>query len=179
MNPSPFLHCPQCRSRDIEFRDRKQLVCQKCDFCYFHNVATAVGAIIRHGSEILLAVRGREPARGMLDLPGGFTDPGESLEQALKREIQEELGLQLNQPRYLFSFANTYLYAGVLYQTTDVIFEFTLSSKPAVVPADDVAAVRWIELLAVPHEDIAFDSIRRAVRQLQRQRMQQNQQHQQ
>ncbi len=169
MNMSPFLHCPQCRSGEIEFRDNKQLICLNCDFCYFHNVATAVGAIIRHGSEILLAIRSREPAQGMLDLPGGFTDPGESLEQALQREIQEELGLQLNHPHYLFSFANTYLYAGVLYQTTDVIFEFKLSTKPTVVPADDVAAVRWLELLDVQQEDIAFESIRRAIGQLQRQ----------
>jgi ADP-ribose pyrophosphatase YjhB (NUDIX family) len=176
MNTSPFRHCPQCRSGEIEFRDSKQLVCLNCNFCYFHNVATAVGAIIRHGSEILLAVRSREPAQGMLDLPGGFTDPGESLEQALQRELREELGLQLNQPRYLFSFANTYLYAGVLYQTTDIIFEFKVSSKPAVVPADDVAAVRWLELLDVKQEEIAFDSIRRAIGQLQRQQRHQQQQ---
>ncbi len=173
MSISPFLHCPQCRSAEIEFRDRKQLTCLSCNFCYFHNVATAVGAVIRHGPEILLAVRAREPARGMLDLPGGFTDPGESLEQALTREIHEELGLQLDRPRYLFSFANTYRYAGVLYQTTDTIFEFKLDEKPTIIPADDVAAVRWLELSAVRREDIAFDSIRRAIEQLQQQWQQQ------
>ncbi len=176
MSASPFLHCPQCRSGEIEFRDNKQLICLSCDFCYFHNVATAVGAIIRYGSEILLAVRAREPARGMLDLPGGFTDPGESLEEALQREIQEELGLDLRRPRYLFSFANTYLYAGVVYQTTDVIFEFRLRHKPAIVAADDVAAVRWLELHEIQREDIAFESIRQAIARLQGR---QNQQHQQ
>ncbi len=130
MTTSPFRHCPQCCSGEIEFRDNKQLICLNCHFCYFHNVATAVGAVIRHGTEILLAVRGREPARGMLDLPGGFTDPGESLEQALQREMKEELGVEFSNPRYLFSFANTYVYADVVYQTTDAIFEFRLKQKP-------------------------------------------------
>jgi ADP-ribose pyrophosphatase YjhB (NUDIX family) len=175
MTTSPFLHCPQCCSGKIEFRDDKQLICLNCHFCYFHNVATAVGAVIRHGTEIMLAVRGRDPARGMLDLPGGFTDPGECLEQALQREMKEELGLQFGNPRYLFSFANTYVYAGVVYQTTDAIFEFRLKQKPVIVAADDVAAVRWIELQAVSLSEIAFDSIRRAIAQLQRQQGQQQQ----
>lgn len=166
---SPFAYCPACRSANIAFEEHKRLVCRDCDFHYYHNVATAVGAIIRCGDEVLFAVRGRAPAEGMLDLPGGFCDPGESLEQALNRELQEELGLQLEGEnlRYLFSFANTYPYRDVVYRTTDVIFEVCLSKKPEIRVGDDVAAIRWLEPGEIAPEAIAFESIRAAVTLLQ------------
>jgi NADH pyrophosphatase NudC (nudix superfamily) len=164
---SPFTYCPHCRSANIEFLHAKQVVCIDCGFGYFHNVATAAGAIIRHQSDILLAVRGRNPARGMLDLPGGFVDPGENLEQALRREIREELGLSVGAMRYLFSFANTYHFENVLYNTTDAIFEIWLEKKPIVHVADDVTAVQWVALQDIQLDTIAFASIRQAIAQLQ------------
>ena len=56
--------------------------------------------------EVLVAVRARNPGKGLLDLPGGFVDPGESLEVALYRELQEELGFDMAGQlcRYLGSF---------------------------------------------------------------------------
>jgi NADH pyrophosphatase NudC (nudix superfamily) len=164
---SPFSYCPSCRSANIEFQQQKLIHCGDCNFSYFHNVATAVGAVIRCQNQILFAVRGRQPGSGMLDLPGGFTDPGESLEQALRREIREELNLEIGELRYLFSFANTYPYRDVVYRTADAIFEARLPVKPRIQTADDVAAVRWIDLQAVDLQCIAFESIRQAIGRLQ------------
>lgn len=163
---APFSYCPACRSADIEFQQHKLVCCSACGFHYFHNVATAVAAVIRCRGEVLFAVRAHAPARGMLDLPGGFADPGESLEQALQREIREELGLAIDSARYLFSCANTYPYKGVVYRTTDALFEIELKHKPVIEPADDVAEIRWLELQRVDVEAIAFDSVRQAVARL-------------
>ncbi len=56
-----------------------------CQFTYFHNPAAAVMVAITVKDELLIAIRGREPGLGGWDLPGGFVDPDESLEQAAIR----------------------------------------------------------------------------------------------
>jgi len=52
-----------------------------------------VGAVIFRGEEILLVLRGQEPARGSWSLPGGLVELGETLEEALRRELAEEVGI--------------------------------------------------------------------------------------
>lgn len=53
----------------------------------------AVGAIIWHNDRIVLIRRNKEPAKGRWTFPGGAVELGESLEQALRREVLEETGL--------------------------------------------------------------------------------------
>jgi 8-oxo-dGTP diphosphatase len=54
-----------------------------------------VAAIIFRGDEVLLVQRGREPAYGQWSLPGGLVKVGEELHQAIRREVLEEVGLQV------------------------------------------------------------------------------------
>ena len=163
---SPFSFCPACGSKQVTFSQQKELFCGSCRLRYFHNVAAAVGVFIRCGDDCLFAVRGREPGKGKLDLPGGFIEPGESLERGLEREILEELGISLPTPRYLFSAANDYFFEGVLYHTADALFEVRYQDRPRIVAGDDVAGVCWLALADVNPEDIAFESIRQAVQML-------------
>ena len=93
----------------------------------------------------------------------GFTPRQISALEPRVREIAEELGIELPAPRYLFSFPNDYLYRGVLYRTTDALFEVVCEQRPDASARDDVAALRWIALANVELADIAFASIRRAV----------------
>jgi 8-oxo-dGTP diphosphatase len=54
-----------------------------------------VGALIFEASKILLVERGKEPLKGYWSLPGGILETGEKLEDALRREVLEETGLEV------------------------------------------------------------------------------------
>ncbi|MFN8006471.1 MAG: NUDIX hydrolase [Terriglobia bacterium] len=55
----------------------------------------AVGGIIFKGNQVLLVKRGKPPAQGKWSIPGGAVDLGETLEEAVKRELREELQIQI------------------------------------------------------------------------------------
>ena len=55
----------------------------------------AVGAIVVRDGRLLMVRRGREPGRGLWSLPGGRVEAGESLSEAVRREVKEETGLDV------------------------------------------------------------------------------------
>ena len=73
---NPFRFCPACGADGLRFEADRRFTCARCGFEYFHNVATAAGAVIEAAGKILFLVRVQEPALGRLALPGGFVDPG-------------------------------------------------------------------------------------------------------
>jgi len=60
-----------------------------------------VGAIILRRNKIVLVQRARSPLKGYWSLPGGLIEPGEKIEDALRREVLEETGLIIR-PKKMF-----------------------------------------------------------------------------
>jgi len=54
-----------------------------------------VGGVVFDGAAVLLAKRGQEPAKGTWSLPGGAVELGEKVIDGLKREIREEIGIEI------------------------------------------------------------------------------------
>lgn len=68
-------------------------------------VLTVDAVITDHHGRILLMERGTEPFRGSWVLPGGLVDPGETVEEAVVREVREELGLTVEVVRLIGVFS--------------------------------------------------------------------------
>jgi ADP-ribose pyrophosphatase YjhB (NUDIX family) len=112
---------------------------------------------------VLFIRRAKDPAAGKLGLPGGFVDFGETAEEALRREAREEVGLDLASLRYLTSVPNRYDYAGVTYHTLDLYFVALAGHNAEPRPLDAVESVCWLDPESVTDEQVAFESLRRAL----------------
>jgi NAD+ diphosphatase len=160
----PFNYCPACGSPDISFSDMKKFVCRDCSFTYYQNVAAAAGAILEIDNKIVLIKRAREPGKGRLDLPGGFVDPKESAEEALRREIKEELKIEVGRLKYLGSYPNVYEYKGVVYYTCDLFFCSKIDALGPEFDRTEIEELILEEPLEIPEDRIAFESIKMGLR---------------
>lgn len=159
--PTSFLKfCPHCGSQSFEARTAKEFLCGACGFNFFVNSAAAVVALICDAEgRLLLTVRDREPWAGMLDLPGGFVDPGESAEEALRREVAEELGVRVVRATYLCSAPNEYVFSHYKVRTTDMAFACQVDHLPTR-GTDDVRGLVWLRPEEVDLDRIPATSIR-------------------
>lgn len=105
----------------------------------------------------------KDPAKGLLALPGGFVDPGESLEEALLREINEEIGLSISNPRYLTSHPNPYTYAGLTRPVCDVFFLADTASFDVTLQQEEIAGWEFRRPEKINPAELAFDSMRHAL----------------
>ena len=116
-----FKYCPVCGSAHFVVNNFKSKKCEDCGFTYYANPCSATAAFIVNDKEELLVVRrAKEPAKDTLDLPGGFCDMGETVEEGMIREIKEETGLEVTDIQYLFSSPNEYVYSGMVIHTLDM-----------------------------------------------------------
>ena len=68
-----FQYCPECGSSHFEINNEKSKKCTNCGFVYYFNPSAATVALIQNDqNELLVCRRAKEPAKGTLDLPGGF-----------------------------------------------------------------------------------------------------------
>ncbi len=156
-----FSFCPVCGSPHFAVATAKSLRCAGCGFEYFVNASGAYVALIVNDRKELLVVRRRnEPAKGTLDLPGGFADMDETAEEGVAREVMEETGLTVTRSHYLLSRPNRYEYGGISIPTLDLFFSCQVSDLAPLHAADDAAEVMWVPLAEVDPEQFGLHSIR-------------------
>ena len=159
-----FRYCPVCGSAEFEPSTVKSKRCRHCGFEYFLNPSAANAALIMNSrDELLVITRKNDPAKGTLDLPGGFYDLGETAAQGLAREVKEGTGLTVVSSRLLFSYPNTYLYSGFTVHTLDFFFLCRVEDFYALSAHDDAAGYEWIAVRNLRPERFGLASIRRAV----------------
>ena len=160
-----FEYCPRCAAPRgtpapvIPFR------CAVCGFTFFFNPAVAAAALaVRADGRALFIRRARDPAKGKLAMPGGFIDIGETAEQAVRRELLEEVNLEVGPLELLTTHPNLYHYQEVTYPVLDLVFLTQAKSSSEVKALEDVTSFAWEDPLAVPLEELAFPSLVEALR---------------
>lgn len=161
--PELFLFCPRCGRRNSSGTVGNIFACADCGLRYYFNPTVAVAVFIeRENGDILLIRRGKEPARGKLAPPGGFVDIGETAEDAVRREIREEVGLDLKAVYFLCSAPNRYDYGGVRYPVLDFFFTASVPDGAAPAALEEVESFQWVNPREIKPDELAFQSMRAA-----------------
>ena len=95
-------HCGRCGGPTERVAGERGRRCARCDLTAYPRVSPAVIVLIERDDRILLA-RGRAFAPRRFGIIAGFVEPGESLEDALRREVREEVGIELDRIEYFGS----------------------------------------------------------------------------
>ncbi len=160
-----FKYCLCCGSNKVNYKPNNSLHCQACNFQFFVNAAAAVAVLIlNEKGELLLTKRAFEPSKGTLDLPGGFVDINESAEQALRRELREELQVEVTNIQYLGSYPNEYVYSGLTIFTLDMAFACRAVDFKTLKANDDVADFAFYPLSEINLDKIGLTSIRNIIK---------------
>ncbi len=165
-NKDVLKFCPRCSAPAV-LADSRKIVCASCGFQFYLNNAAAVAALLFDGDGRLMAVRRNEdPQTGLLDLPGGFVEFGETAEEALSRELREELGISVGGIEYYRSLPNNYLYGGVLYHTLDIFLKCKLEdgADNKIRTNNEIKEIVYKFPKDIAEDEIAFDSMKKLIK---------------
>lgn len=137
--------------------------CTKCGWVHYHNSRPTVSALIIRAGKVLLCNRAADPFRGKWDLPGGFLEETESPEGGLKREILEELGIEVAATKLIAVLGPTpYPFGGQELYNCDIYYEVRITSgEPKAMSASDVSAIDWFDPDNLP--PMAFETNVKAI----------------
>ena len=159
----PFRFCPAC-ANSLEHPDGDGGArCPTCERSWYRNSAPTAGCAIVADGKALVTVRGREPEKGRLDVPGGFLLPGEDPIVGLRREVKEELGLDIDVgvSDCLSMVPHRYGREG------DFVLALGFKARwvgGEVAAADDVEEVQWVDAAQLDELDFAWPDDRELVR---------------
>ncbi len=146
---------------------QKAFSCQACELKFYLNTASAgIALIFNPDNQLLVTRRKHDPAKGTLDLPGGFAEPGETMEECLIREVGEELNIELVYLRYFASFPNTYKYKEVEYPVTDLVFFCKIKTFSTLAAKDDVSNYYFKDLDQIDIREFGLSSPKKVIEQL-------------
>jgi len=94
--------CGQCGTPLRTKSTERAKECPQCGLLHFPRLAPAIIVLVERGSKLLLA-RSRHFMPGMFSVLAGFVEPGESLEEAVVREVKEEVGVDIKDIKYFGS----------------------------------------------------------------------------
>jgi len=89
--------CPMCGKplQESIIEDQARSTCPDCAYIHWGHFSLGVGGVVWHNHKVLLVQRGQNPGKGMWTIPGGYVNQGESIGEAITREIQEETGIKV------------------------------------------------------------------------------------
>lgn len=156
MHPlSHFKFCPKCGADRFVPNTENSKKCADCGFEFFKNPPIGCAAVIFNNQDQLLCIRRlNNPGAGLLGLPGGFVDLGETVEQAVKREVLEETGIIIEVGHLIANIPNSYIYKGVEQYPLDFYYSGKIVDMSGMRPQIGETS----EILFIPRSEIDIDS---------------------
>ncbi|MBD1553647.1 NUDIX hydrolase [Pseudomonas typographi] len=149
--------CGNSVSRLIPAGDtRWRYVCDVCTEVHYQNPNIVAGSLPVCGERVLLCRRAIEPRRGFWTLPAGFMENGESLEQAARRETQEEACAELASTQIYTLFDLPHI------NQVHVFFRAVLAGE-AFAAGEESLEVRLFREDEIPWEALAFRTVARTL----------------
>jgi len=136
-------HCGACGQPTLRHAADRALECPDCKLVFYPRISPVMMALVYRDNEILLT---RKPgyAPGRYTVVAGFVEAGESLEQCLAREVREEVGVEIRNPRYYGSqpwpFPNSLVMA----------FSAEWAGGEVVPDGTELEDARWFSIDALP-----------------------------
>jgi NAD+ diphosphatase len=135
--------CGRCGARTEAKAGERVRVCPACRLSAYPRVAPATMMLVRRGRELLLARSPHFPP-GMYSALAGFVEPGESLEQCVRREVEEEVGVRVNNIRYFASQSWPFPHSLM------IAFVCDWESGEIRPQEGEIEAANWFEVLQLP-----------------------------
>lgn len=160
-----YRFCPKCGGelarKFVEQEGHHRLVCQSCGFIFYLSSKPTASALVIRDGKVLLVERAIEPYKGWWDVPGGFTEDGEHPEEAVRRELREETGLEIRILGLLGIFMDAYVYGSVEDHTLNLYYlAEPIGGDPW--PGSDAASLGWFGKDELP-DRVAFQCSRDAL----------------
>jgi ADP-ribose pyrophosphatase YjhB (NUDIX family) len=169
MDTMEMNFCRRCGAT-LTQKNNSHYVCTNGHNLYV-NAAPTVGIFfLTTDNQVLLSVRGIEPFKGSLDSFGGFVDNMETVEDAAVRELQEELGLNLDDYEpltFLSTETGLYPYDGEKRSILGTFFWSRLKPGVQAIAADDVASIEQVPLAEIDFNKLDNGDVKAAIRKLQ------------
>ena len=148
--------CPRCgEAATVDYP--RSIACASCGYGAYYNPKPVAAAIPTDANgHIHLLRRGFDPGKGLWTFPGGFVDLGESVEDAAKREAQEELEITIEIQRLVG------VYSKADERVVLVVFEAKTLDAPQ--QTEEATEVRAFSKEEIPWDELAFWSTGRALR---------------
>ena len=159
----PFDFCPSCATRLGPSEDGEGKTCSNCGRSWYRSSSPTTGCVIVEDGKALITKRAKEPEKDRFDVPGGFLHAGEEVLDGLRREIKEELGVEIDVSFADFVQVVPHEYGPEGDYTLALGFTARISSGSPEA-ADDVAEIRWVSLDELDDVPWAWDHDRVLVR---------------
>ncbi|TAN57391.1 NUDIX domain-containing protein [Patescibacteria group bacterium] len=151
-----YSFCPKCgdKLKSVNHENKTRLQCSACGFIFYQNAKPTASVLIENDKgEILLTRRAIEPLKGYWDTAGGFCEEDEHPEDAARREIKEELGVDVELTGLVGIFMDYYGDGGDW--TINIHYSGRIKGGD-IKPADDIDGYEWFPLDSLP--EVAFES---------------------
>jgi NAD+ diphosphatase len=135
--------CGRCGGETRRDERERCARCPRCGLSSYPRISPAIIVLVRRGDEALLARSPRLPA-GYYSTLAGFVDVGETLEETLAREVREEVGIAVKNPRYFGSQPWPFPHSLMLG------FMAEYAGGVIAVDGDEILDARWFRADALP-----------------------------